>query len=97
MDEDVEERLNRLERKVSFIEDELDVSYAEYEFRGRIGNLAPQDANIEVTVEPFYRHAFIDGLDTNDLNQVLDRLQQTDYEYEVTETGGNLGVEVYAE
>lgn len=97
MDEDLQRRLERLEKRITFIEDELDVSYDEYEFKSRISTHVPEDANIDVTVENFYKHAFIDGLDTNGLNAVLDWLKRTDYQYEVTETGGNLGVEVYDE
>lgn len=96
---DTEERLRRLEQRVEYMERELDVSYEQYQFERRMDKIfRDDDVGIEVSDNRVGGyHAFVENLDTDTLNMALDRLQNLEGEvqYEVTESGAGLGMEVW--
>lgn len=65
-------------------------------FEMRIDSLAPEDSTIELNTNYESNYARIDQLDTYSLEYVLERIEkQGELMYEITETGTNLGVEVW--
>jgi hypothetical protein len=93
-DEEVEE----LEARVSYLEEELDISLLRHKFERRVRTAFPQptDTNIEIKEQGYHGYfARVTGIDGDDLEVALSRLDDSEYETAITETADGLGLEIW--
>lgn len=97
--EDLEEQVEQLSDRVSYLERELEVSYMQNRFERRMFSLLPTDDHeVEISDGPYGYHARITDINGDDVQYIIDRLDSMDrYDYAVTETGAGLGMEVWTE
>lgn len=98
----LEEQVQRLERRVSYLERELGTNYDEHKFETRVKSTAPDDADIDFRDGHFPNGSFgefarITNINGDDAQYILGRLEETEYGTALTETAEGLGVEVFTE
>lgn len=93
----MEERVEELERRVSYLERELDLSYERHQFK-RLANSLPTDDDAVVVVSegPYGYHARITNINGDEVQRIIERVErQDDIDFAVTETGNGVGIEVW--
>jgi hypothetical protein len=96
-DIDLSDRVSKLERRVAYLEGELEMSFEEQQFSHRIETIFPDDATVETRESVRGYFARVTDIDGDEAQIALDRLDNTDYGTALTETGAGLGVEVWTE
>ena len=93
-----DEEIEELERRVDYLEGELGISLQEHTFRRRIQTIFPESTDADIEIKENGVHGYFaraTGIDGDDLEVALSRLDSTDYENAITETGDGLGLEVW--
>lgn len=93
----MDDKVAELERRVSYLERELDMSYEEFRFKQNIEEMFTDDCTIEFRDGRYGYFARVTGIDGDDVQLAIDRLDGTEYGHAVTETGEGLGMEVWSD
>ena len=95
-----EEEIEELERRVDYLEGELGISLAEHKFRRRVRTAFPHSTDTEVEIKENGIQGYfarVTGIDGDDLEVALSRLDDSEYETAITETADGLGLEIWSE
>lgn len=93
----MEERLAELERRVAYLEGELETSYEEQAFQRTIKSIFSKDQDIEYRDGHYGFFARVTNLNGDEIQVALDRLENHEYGCAVTETAEGPGMEVWSE
>lgn len=89
-----------LEKRVSYLEEELDTSYEQNKFERTVEQVFPdknEDRTIEFRSGHYGYFARVTGIDGNEIQYALDRFSVYGYGTAVTETASGVGMEVWLE
>jgi hypothetical protein len=92
-------RVGLVEKRLSYLEEELDISYEEYRFEKRLESLSPNHASLSTRCGNFGFHAKITDINGDDANEITAKIDDfhDDLDYALTETASGLGIEVWTE
>lgn len=93
----IEETVSNLQQRVAHLEREVETSYEEEQFKRRVSSFFPDDATIEYRDGHYGHFARISGLDGDEIQVALDKLEKHDFGSAVTETADGPGMEVWSE
>lgn len=94
----MEERLNELELRVAYLEQELEVGYEEEMFNHNVRRFFPDDASVEIRDGHYGYYAKVTDINGDDVQGALNRIEEHEkYDAAVTETAEGLGMEVWTE
>lgn len=95
----MEERVEELERRVHYLEEQLEESYERHRFNRRMNSLIPSDVSVEIHDNRMTTgyHAEFHDLTADELNSAIENIEfrDVDYEWSMTETGEGIGLEVW--
>jgi hypothetical protein len=106
MEDNISQDVNRLNRRVSFLEEELGTSFEEHRFRKAVDSIAPNSATVCYSDESWYgHHAVVTNIDGDDVQKISERAESLNVSpggsdtilHKVTETSDGLSVEIYTE
>ena len=100
MDEELlNEKVEELENRVSYLEAELEMSYEQERFRRQMESMVrTEDADVEIRDNQIGGyHARFTGLTVDELNRAVESIEFRDvpYEWAMTETSEGIGLEVW--
>ena len=100
MDEELlNEKVEELENRVSYLEAELEMSYEQERFRRQMESMVrTEDADVEISDNQIGGyHALFTGLTADELNRVVESIEFRDvpYGWVITETSEGIGLEVW--
>lgn len=96
-EQSLDDLVNKLQRRVEYLERELDLSYEEHRFVNRIEKIFPDEAEIEYDDGTFGHYAQVSDITGDDVQHALDTIDGLDLDLgtAVTETGTGVGMEVW--
>lgn len=93
----MENKVIELEKRVAYLERELDMSYEEYSFRRSIEGTFSDEQDIEFGDGHYGFFARVTNINGDEAQTALDRLENRDFGTALTETAEGLGIEVWSE
>jgi vacuolar-type H+-ATPase subunit I/STV1 len=92
----LEEQVQRLDERVSYLEDKLDDSYSDHMSRRRVKSVFPNDADVELNSSRGYFRGISYEVDIDEINSMISRISKKNgLDCEVVENGNGIGIEVW--
>lgn len=94
----LEETVQQLEERISYLERELELSYDEHKFERKMNTLVSGEYDLEINDNRVGGyHARFGELSADQLNYAIERLEfsESEYNWAMTETGSGIGLEVW--